>query len=392
MAVFKLIKTSNKNSLRIGKLKTRRGVINTPFFMPIATVGAVKTVAPWELKELGAQIILANAYHLYLRPGEKLVKQKFGSLHNFMKWNGPVLTDSGGYQVFSLSEPKSYKLKAQSLVRIKNDGVEFKSHLDGSKHFFTPEKVIQIQLDLGSDIIMPLDICPKARAPKKDIEKAVNLTIKWAKCSQDYLAKSYKLKANRPLLFGIVQGGTNKELRGYCANELIKLDFDGYAVGGLAVGEKKTNLWRVVQQMNKILPADRPRYLMGVGTPNDIIKATSLGMDMFDCVLPTRLARHGSAWLRANSYQPTAISYKKINLLNSKYKNDTKPLDEKCNCPTCKNKFSKSYIHHLIKEKEVLGIRLLTLHNLWLYLNLMRKIGKNMKISPRSLQTKKNVI
>ncbi len=375
-------------------ISTTHGEINTPVFMPVGTVGAVKSVAPWELGELGAEIILGNTYHLYLRPGEKLIEE-FGGLTKFNRWEGPILTDSGGFQVFSLgskSKVKSQKSKAQggnqfeqtSLVKIAEDGVEFRSYLNGSKHFFTPEKVVDIQIALGSDIIMPLDVCPPSKAKKTEVERAVNLSIKWLKRSKKHLelkAKSLKLKAKSlPALFGIVQGGIYSDLRERCAKEMVELDLPGYAIGGLAVGESQSEMLEIVSLCDKLLPKDKPRYLMGVGTPDDIEKATKLGVDMFDCVLPTRLARHGTAYkLKAKSLKLKAARggiFKEINLLKSENKDSKEVIDANCQCPACKNGFSRAYLHHLVKEREILGIRLLTLHNLHTYLLLMDNIRK----------------
>jgi len=431
MFKFKITKQSNISFLRTGVIFTSHGIIHTPVFMPVGTVGVVKSVAPWELKDLGAEIILGNTYHLYLRPGEKLISDfapkgplSGGGLTEFNRWQGPILTDSGGYQVFSLggkkkqdtrnkiqinfksqisrlrrgfggqANSKQYnngaieQLSNKSLVKVTNDGVEFRSYLDGSKHFFTSEKVIDIQLALGSDIIMPLDICPRADAPKSEVRKAVELSIKWLKRSKKHLesrimnheswAGNYNSKFsihNSPVLFGIIQGGIYSDLRKYCTQKMIELDLPGYAIGGLAVGEKKAKMWKIVALMNEILPQDKPRYLMGVGTPDDLVKATKLGMDMFDCVLPTRFGRHGVAFRKQetrNKLQET--KFKKINLLNSKCRIDKKPIDKNCQCPTCKNNFSRAYLSHLIKEREILGVRLLTLHNLFTYFDLMRKI------------------
>lgn len=390
---FRLIKTL-ENGVRIGELATAHGRIETPFFMPVGTVGSVKGISPKELEELEAQIVLCNTYHLYLRPGEQLIK-KLGGLHKFIGWNKPILTDSGGYQVFSLGKDKFEIRNSKSeinsrdqitkdrtsLVKITDEGVEFKSFLDGSKHLFTPEKVIQIQLDLGVDILMPLDVCPSGKATKEEIKKACDLTIEWAKRSKIYFeshVKNYSL-VNRPLLHGIVQGGLHEDLRKYCAKELIALNFDGYSVGGLAVDHETRDMWKTVKLMGEILPADKQRYLMGVGTPDDIIQATKLGMDMFDCVLPTRLARHGSVY-RQTSNQSSVFScqYDLINLLNSKYKDDPKVIDEECGCYACQNGkgFSQSYISHLVRSGEILGIRLTTLHNLYQYLELMRTLKK----------------
>ncbi|MCX6812847.1 MAG: tRNA guanosine(34) transglycosylase Tgt [Candidatus Berkelbacteria bacterium] len=408
---FLVKKQTNKSSLRIGELTTANGKIQTPVFMPVGTVGAVKSVAPWELHDLGAEIILGNTYHLYLRPGEKLIAE-LGGLSEYNRWQGPVLTDSGGFQAFSLGK-RNFQFpisnfqtnskseirnegKENSLVKITDDGVEFKSYLDGSKHFFTPEKVIDIQLALGSNIIMPLDVCPPASELKFEVEKAAGLSIKWLKRSKKHLDRKFQetrsksqtnLKSQiinlKPALFGIVQGGIFPDLRKYCAEKMVAMDLDGYAIGGLAVGEKKKEMFKIVALLNDILPVEKPRYLMGVGTPEDIIQATKLGIDMFDCVLPTRMARHNVAYVKlktptgsakARKNEKLITQYREINLLNSKYREDKNSLDENCQCPTCKNQFSTSYLSHLVREKEILGVRLLTLHNLWTYFALMREI------------------
>jgi len=394
--MFKLI-TTKSDGTRIGELTTPHGKIETPFFMPVGTVGSVKSVSPWELSDLGAQIILCNTYHLYLRPGEKLIKN-LGGLHKFVGWDGPILTDSGGYQVFSLAKnDKECVIPAKAgiqnldprvkseddtrnLVKITDDGVIFKSHLDGSEHLFTPEKVIGIQLDLGVDILMPLDVCPSGKATREEVEKSVELTLKWARRAKEHFEERIKNKevSKRPLLHGIVQGGLYPDLRKYCAEELIKLDFDGYSVGGLAVDLETRKMWDVVKQMGEILPADKQRYLMGVGTPDDIIQATKLGMDMFDCVLPTRLARHGSVYNKCHSKLDLESSnnYKLINLLNSEYRTDSKEINKNCKCESCSRGLSRAYISHLIRSNEILGIRLTTLHNLFQYLELMRDLQK----------------
>ncbi|MFA6963594.1 MAG: tRNA guanosine(34) transglycosylase Tgt [Patescibacteria group bacterium] len=369
---FKLIKKLD-NGVRVGELTTPHGAIETPFFMPVGTVGSVKSVSPWELETLGAQIVLSNTYHLYLRPGEKLVKD-LGGLHKFMGWDKPILTDSGGYQVFSLA-------KNSDLVKITEDGVEFKSHLDGSKHFFTPEKVIDIQLDLGVDILMPLDVCPSGTASKEEIEEAVRLTIAWAKRAKVYFESKVSglPSGKRPMLHGIVQGGLDKDLRKYCAEELIKLDFDGYSVGGLAVDLETREMWDTVKLMGEILPENKQRYLMGVGTPDDIITATKLGMDMFDCVLPTRLARHGAVYAPVESRKSKVENkkYELMNLLNNKFRTDGGVIDENCGCEGCKRGLSRAYISHLLRSNEILGLHLASLHNLWQYLELMRKLRNN---------------
>jgi len=356
----------NKKNPRKGMIETPHGSVTTPFFMPVGTVGSVKGISPDEIKDMNYECVLSNTYHLFLRPGEKNIK-KLGGLHKFMGWDKAILTDSGGYQVFSLGAGK----KGESLVKITPDGVEFTSHLDGSKHFFTPEKVVQIQLDLGVDIIMPLDVCPHGKATKKEVKKAVDLTIKWAKRSKDYFTKklkSYNLKPGHcPGLFAIVQGGLDLDLRKYCAKKLIEMDFNGYAIGGLAVDIETLDMWDVIKLMGKILPESKPRYLMGVGTPDDIEKAISFGIDMFDCVLPTRLARHGAVYIFKSQ------KYDRINLLQSKYRLDKSTIEKGCGCYSCKNGFSKAYISHLIREKEMLGMRLTTLHNLYKYKEVVEK-------------------
>ncbi|TSC93766.1 MAG: queuine tRNA-ribosyltransferase [Candidatus Berkelbacteria bacterium Athens1014_28] len=445
---FEILKKSESSSLRRGVISTYCGNIDTPVFMPVGTVGTVKSVAPWELRELGAEIILGNTYHLFLRPGEKLI-EKFGGLSKWSGWGGPILTDSGGYQVFSLREKKiknpclagrqeksKIKIKEKDLfdnselVKITDDGVEFKSYLDGTKHFFTPEKVIDIQLALGSDIIMPLDVCPSSIAHREEIENAVEISIKWLVRSKLHLERKFQITRNKsqtnlkslpcrtsassvesqagqtsnlkPALFGIIQGGIDKKLRKYCAEEMIKLDLPGYAIGGLAVGESQKEMLEMVGFLDKILPKNKPRYLMGVGTPDDILKATKLGVDMFDCVLPTRMARHGTAYVKLKvKSQKSKVDgrylFEEINLLNSKFREDKNLIDKNCQCPTCrapqksnsfceiprseaegdKNNFSLAYLSHLIREKEILGVRLLTLHNLHLYLNLMKEIRES---------------
>ena len=302
-----------------------------------------------------------------------------------MGWDKPILTDSGGYQVFSLGDRGGKK--NGSLVKITEEGVTFQSHLDGSKHLFTPEKVIDIQLDLGVDILMPLDVCPSGNATPKEIEKAVELTIKWAKRAKEHFDSAifsnekWKIKngklPTRPILHGIVQGGLDPALRKYCAEELIKLDFDGYSVGGLAVDFETRDMWEIVKLMGEILPEDKQRYLMGVGTPDDIIHAVKLGMDMFDCVLPTRLARHASVYVRNSGVLLTENAdnhFKLINLLNSQYRTDGDVIDENCGCDACNRGLTKAYIAHLLHSNEILGLRLATSHNLWQYLNLMKEL------------------
>ena len=340
--MFKIIKQSNLSQARLGQLKTPHGTIETPFFMPIATKGSVKAAQAEDIKDLGAQILLANAYHLYLQPGLKIIK-KFHGLHKFMNWNGPILTDSGGYQVFSLS----------SLRKLTNRGVEFRSFLDGSKHFFTPEKVQQIQDIIGSDIKMVLDVCSPYPCTKKQAAKDLELTHHWAE-------RSLKAHKTKSLLFAIVQGGIYKDLRIKSAEFLSQLDFDGYAIGGLAVGEPNSKMYKILDYLIDYLPKNKPRYLMGLGRPENILEAVKKGVDMFDCVIPTREARHGRLYFKN----------KIININNSKFKTSKELIS---------TGYSLGYLHHLFKAQEPLALRLATLHNLNFYLQLLYQIRKKIK-------------
>jgi len=344
--------TLNQSSgnARRGLLKTAHGEIQTPFFMTIGTSAAVKGLLPEEVKELGGQIILANTYHLHLRPGEDVI-EKAGGLHKFMNWDGPILTDSGGYQVFSLAK----------IRKLKDDGVEFQSHLDGKKIFLTPEKAIEIQQKLGADIIMCLDECPAADKDKKYVEKSLELTTEWAaRCKEFHKSEIGNQKSQ---LFGIVQGGMHPDLRKRSAQELIEIGFDGYAIGGLSVGEPNETMYEMLDETVPVLPEDKPRYLMGVGTPENILESVERGIDMFDCVLPTRNARHGQL------YTSQGI----VRIKNEQYTEDFTPLDPECDCYTCK-KFTKSYLRHLFMANEILSLRLNTLHNVAFYLKLMADI------------------
>ncbi len=328
---------------RTGELSLSHGRVKTPCFMPVGTLASVKALSPQDIAETGTDIILANAYHLYLRPGHELIR-RLGGLHNFMKWNKPILTDSGGFQVYSLSK----------LRQITEDGVRFQSHIDGSCHNFTPEKVIEIQEALGSDIMMCLDWCAGYPADKKEIELSVKITAQWAK-------RSIEAKKRGDLrLFGIIQGGMFKELREQSAYELLDLPFDGYAIGGLSVGEPQELMLKVLEEVIPLIPERYPRYLMGVGRPEDIVEAVSMGIDMFDCVIPTRNARNGMAFTR----------YGHINVKKSSYKYTEEPIDDKCSCYTCRH-FSLSYIRHLYRSRELLSYRLLTIHNIHYYQELM---------------------
>ena len=337
-------------SARAGILHTAHGAIETPIFMPVGTVGSVKALAPDDLDALGAQIILGNTYHLYLRPGDELVARR-GGLHEFNAWRKPILTDSGGFQAFSLSK----------LNKMKADGFEFRSHIDGSKHMFTPEKVISIQRNLNSDIMMPLDVCLGFGASYDEAQKAVKKTTEWAKrCREAYPAGS---AGN--LLFGIVQGCTYPDLREASARQLMDIGFEGYAIGGLAVGEPKNLMMRALRALDPVLPQEKPRYLMGVGTPLDILHAIKQGVDMFDCVLPTRNARNGTLY----------TSEGKINIKRQQYAEDDSPLDPKCSCYACRT-FSKAYLRHLFVSQELLAFRLNSLHNLTYFLNMVKGARK----------------
>jgi queuine tRNA-ribosyltransferase len=381
--MFQLIKTSKTSEARKGKLTTLHGEIDSPFFMPIATKGALKGVTSDELLAVHAQIVLSNTYHLFLRPGSKQIKKASG-LHRFMNWSKPILTDSGGYQVFSLAR----------LRKIKEEGVEFRSHLDGKKYLLTPEKSIEIQQDLGSDIMMVLDECVSYPAKYDYVKESVDLTTRWAERCKKYFIKKIsnfkfpiskqisnsksQISKIRPLLFGIVQGGVYKDLRKKSAEDLIKLDFDGLALGGLAVGEPKEKMFKIVDYTTKFLPKNKPRYLMGVGMPEEILSAANYGIDMFDCVIPTRNARHGFLFSRLKLPNLKKLDYKIIRIANKKYKQDLTSLDPTCDCYACKN-FSKAYLHHLFVSEDFLGQRLATIHNIRFYMKLMEVIRKNIR-------------
>ena len=342
---FKLLHQDQASRARAGVFSTPHGDIPTPVFAPVGTQATVKAMSPRDLEELGASLILANTYHLYLRPGAELIA-RLGGLHRFMAWNGPILTDSGGFQVFSL----------QGLRRVDDDGVTFRSHLDGSEHRFTPEKAIRIQELLGADIIVCLDECapPLDRAYN---EAALRRTHLWAeRCWRAHIRDDQAL-------FGIVQGGVFADLRQQSVEFLMALDFPGYAIGGLSVGETKAQMHEMLDVTTPLLPADRPRYLMGVGSPEDLFECVARGIDIFDCVLPTRIARNGAVFTRRG----------RINLRNACHADDPHPIEEGCTCYTCRT-FSRAYLRHLIQAKEILGLHLATLHNLHFLLELMREI------------------
>ena len=357
---YELLHKDKNTSARYGTIETNYGKYETPIFMPVGTRATVKTLDYREIKEIKAGIILANTYHLWLRPGEDIV-DKAGGLHKFMHYDGPILTDSGGFQVFSLAKPKD----------ITEEGVSFKSHINGEKLFLTPEKSIQIQNKLDSDIAMSFDECIPYPATYEYCKNSVERTLRWAKRGKDVFDNE------RQSLFGIVQGGEYEELRKYSAEETVKMNFDGYAIGGTSVGENKETMYKMIDYAIKYLPEDKPRYLMGVGDPFDLFEGVERGVDMFDCVHPTRLARHGHAFTK----------YGKINLKNAKYKEDFTPVDTSCDCECCKN-YTKAYIRHLLVAEETLGQRLLSIHNLRFLIRIMEGIRLSIQ-EDRFLEYKK---
>ena len=344
---YELLHVCKQTGARRGIVHTPHGDIQTPVFMPVGTQATVKSMTPEELKEVGAQIILANTYHLFLRPGHELIKEA-GGLHKFMHWDRPILTDSGGFQVFSLG----------ALRTISEEGVEFRSHLDGSKQFLSPEKAMEVENALGADIIMAFDECCPYPSTYEYTKKSMERTTRWAKrCKEAHNRKEEQG------LFGIIQGGFYKDLRKQSAEDLIKLDFPGYAIGGISVGEPKEEFLDILNYTAPLMPENKPRYLMGVGTPDYLVEAAISGIDMCDCVIPTRLARHGTAF----------TSKGKIVVRNASYERDFNPLDDECDCYTCKN-YTRAYIRHLVKTNEILGIRLLSIHNIKFLTNLMDKV------------------
>ncbi len=342
--------TGNEGPARTGLLHTGHGDIHTPAFMPVGTQGSVKAVEPRELVEVGAEIILGNTYHLYLRPGTDILREA-GGLHKFMSWERPILTDSGGYQVFSLAE----------LRKIEEDGVRFRSHLDGSAHFFTPENVIATQRLIGSDIMMVLDECaPYPCEPEYAVSSSA-MTLRWAERCREEFAGTAEEYGYRQSLFGIVQGSVFPDVREQSARALVELEFDGYAIGGLAVGEPTARMYEMIDLCNGILPVAKPRYLMGVGTPENLLEAIQRGVDMFDCVLPTRNGRNATLFTRHGP----------MNITNAKYKTEFRPVDDECGCYTCRT-FTRAYLRHLFQAKEILGLQLASIHNLHFYQWLMR--------------------
>jgi len=358
--MFSINQRCSKTSARIGSLDTAHGTIQTPTFMPIGTYAAIKTLSTNEIKDLGFNLVLSNTYHLYLRPGVDILN-KFQGLHNFMDWDGAILTDSGGFQIYSLSDFR----------KIDDNGVEFKSHLDGSKHYFTPEKIVDIQRSIGSDIMMVLDVCPPADATYEEHLKAVNITTQWAQRCLIHLKDRGPKYGFNQIISPIIQGGTSKELRKISAEQLIELDASMYAIGGLAVGEPKEEMLKTVEFLDDIMPKEKPRYLMGVGTPEDLIECITLGVDMFDCVIPTRNARNGQLF----------TTHGKVNIRNAKYKDDQSLIDMN-NANTISQQYTKGYLHHLFKTNEILGYRIATQHNLSFYNNLLSE-AKNAIINQK---------
>ena len=363
MFKYEFIKEEKNTGARLGKITTDHGEIETPIFMPVGTQATVKSMDQDDLKKMNAQIILGNTYHLYLRPGIEIMK-KAGGLHKFMNWDRPILTDSGGFQVFSLGD----------LRKISEEGVEFQSHLDGSRHFMTPEKSIEIQNIIGSDIMMCFDECAPADADYEYTRKSMEMTSRWAARCKDAHARP-----DEQALFGIVQGGMFEDLRARSAHDLVAMDFPGYSIGGLSVGESKDTMFHLLDTTVPLLPKDKSRYLMGVGSVDALIEGVIRGVDMFDCVLQTRIARNGTAM----------TSQGKVVVRNAGYADDFSPLDPECDCPVCQN-YSRAYIRHLIKCNEILGARLLTYHNLYFTLKLMEKVREAIR-SDTLLDLKKDV-
>ena len=349
---FELLK--DDSGARFGLVTTDHGAFETPAFMPVGTQGSVKAMTPQDLAKIGAEVILSNTYHLYLRPGLEILRAA-GGLHRFMQWDKPLLTDSGGYQVFSLAD----------LRKIEEKGVQFRSHIDGSSHLFTPETVVDIQRAIGSDIMMVLDECPPHPSPEEYVLASNELTIRWAARCQEAFRRTEAEYGHSQSLFAIVQGGVISSARALSAQRLREMAFDGYAIGGLAVGEPVDEMYEMISVCNSILPASKPRYLMGVGTPENLLEAISRGVDMFDCVLPTRNGRNAMLFTRNGN----------LNITNARYKDDFTPIDEHCGCYTCRN-FTRAYLRHLFLVKEILALHLATFHNLFFYQWLMKESRK----------------
>ena len=351
---FNLLAADQASNARAGRMKTPHGEIRTPVFMPVGTQATVKTLTPAELEAAGAQVILGNTYHLFLRPGHELIRE-MGGLHGFMNWRRPILTDSGGYQVFSLSDLKS----------IAEEGVTFQSHIDGSRHLFTPESVMEVETALGADIIAPLDECPPYPCDYRYAKDSAALTLRWAARSRRRFEELEGERASPQALFGIVQGSVYEDLRVDCARALVDQEFDAYAIGGMSIGEPKSTMGDLIDATVECLPADRPRYLMGAGTPEDLVDAVGRGIDMFDCVIPTREGRNGALYTRSG----------RINIYNARFRADAEPIDASCSCYACRT-FSKAYIRHLFRAGEILGPRMGTLHNIHFYVGLAAEMGQ----------------
>ncbi len=352
---FEILKTDSFSRARRGRLVTQHGVVETPIFMPVGTQGTVKAMTPDELCSVGAQIILGNTYHLFLRPGLDVISH-FGGLHRFMSWDRPILTDSGGFQVFSLSKRR----------RITEEGVQFNNHIDGASCFLSPEISMEIQATFESDVAMAFDECPPYPCEFEYAAASLERTLRWAQRCRTWMTGQRNERSS--LLFGIVQGATYPDLREQSARALVEMEFDGYAIGGVSVGEPESEMMRAIEFSEPFLPAERPRYAMGLGTPAQIVEMVARGIDMFDCVLPTRLARNGTAFTEIGT----------VNLKNNPYRLDERPIEEECTCATCRT-FARGYIRHLVKAEEILGLRLITVHNLHFYLNLMQRIRASLE-------------
>ncbi|MFA7314736.1 MAG: tRNA guanosine(34) transglycosylase Tgt [Candidatus Magasanikbacteria bacterium] len=387
MNFFEITHKDKNSKARTGLLKTDHGIIETPDFMPVGTQATVKTLDKEDLNNIGAQIILSNTYHLHLRPTENLIA-KFGGLHKFMNWNKPILTDSGGFQVFSLGLQKEAKdaTSNEKLVSIDDDGVTFRSHLDGSIHRFTPEEAINIQHKIGADIIMAFDECTPDDANIDYTKKAMKRTHEWAKRCISEHKKNTTYHGYQQFLFGIIQGANHEDLRKESAKIISSLDFDGIAIGGESIGYNMEATKNILDWISDIIPENKPHYTMGVGfNPSDLFEVVERGIDMFDCVAPTRVARNGRLFVHKE-----INSKMYINIKNSEFKTDNKSIDDKCGCFTCQN-HSRAYLHHLFKAEEILGLRLATIHNLYFFLELMRKIRKAIK-EDRFVELKKDIL
>jgi len=349
--MFTLINRDSNTSARRGTVHTKHGDVPSPFFMPVATTATVKTMSSIDLNDIGSPIVLSNTYHLYLRPGLE-VMQEAGGLHKFMNWTKPILTDSGGYQAFSLTKFR----------KITDEGIEFRSHIDGSIHFFTPEKVMEIQKVLGSDMVMPLDECSPYPCDRKMALRGLKRTTIWAKRCKEYFHNE-GMYQNGQRLFAIVQGATYEDLRRQSAQELLDVDLDAYAIGGVSVGESVKEMFEALNWVVDLLPKDKPRYFMGIGLPDQIVRSVGLGIDMFDTCVPTRYGRHGTAFTKRG----------RLTIRNNEYIKDFRPLDESCDCPVCKN-YTRAYIRHLLNLNEITGVRLMSYHNVFFYVKMMEQI------------------